>query len=253
MKESAPKKSPDKKENFLDKPISISRRNFLGMGVAAAGAYALKDWHDYRNEELSQYEGPKRLQEIIDLMEILDIHLPNDTLYGFTFPSTKEMGLKFKQALTTKVGTPPIPTLIIIQEKIPQSTIGSLVHRDRGITAPRISRGIDSNSPSFLHLPEYSQTHSVQESIPYIYHEGVHLFYQEGHAGEPERVFENENFANIANVLLDKFFKASNKATVAYDEAVANNKPEIWETYLKELYKLAPDCCEQKLNTELRD
>ncbi len=248
MNESAPQqtgKNPDRNEKFLDKPIT--RRNFLGMGAAAAGAYALKDWQDYKNEKLSQYEGLKRIKYTLDLMEALDLPLPKDTLYGFTFPTTKEMALKFNDAFEKRVGADePIPSLTIIQEKNPESMVGKFVHHNRGITAPYIERAPDADSPSVLYLPEYTKEDTPKETIPYLYHEGIHLFYQEGHADEPERVFENENYANIANVLLDKFFRRSGNATRAYDEAVAQKKPEIWETYIKKLYGLPPNCCEQK-------
>ena len=251
--EQVPSDGEAKESGFLDKPMS--RRDVLKLAVAGSGAYLVKDWFDYQKEEREQFEIPPRIKEVFELMESLNLKLPEDKLYGFTFPTTKEMSQKFKEAIEKQVGDPTVPSLIILQERAPKTLIGSIAHLDRGITAPRVSRSISPDSPSLLYLPDYSEKDSVPETIPYIYHEGMHLFYQTGVDNSPEGTFENENIANIAQVLLGNLLKSMKHrlnnldagAGEAYEEAVRQNDKAIWEEYLKKLYKLPENCCTLKV------
>ncbi|MDO8522229.1 MAG: hypothetical protein Q7S08_03005 [bacterium] len=252
LEKSSKKSTPvehNKSASFLDKPVT--RRDAL-KGIAVVGAaYMIKDFGDYKQEELDQFEVPTKMREALELMDRLNLELPEDKLYGFKFPTTGEMAGKYKDALERQVGNPSIPSLIVVQERKPKTVIGSIMHYGQGITAPRISRPNSPDSPSSLYLPDYSEKYSVQEMVLSAYHEGYHLFYQAGVDNSAQGSFDAENITNIADILLSKLLDSlkyrvkslGNEATKAYENAVAQNDKTIWEKYLKELYKLPENCC----------
>ncbi len=252
-KPATPTEQSEKLTPFLDKPMS--RRDFLKVtgaaATAVAGVYGFTDWRDFEKEELDQYKVHERMGQTIDLMESLDLKLSEDKLYGFTFPTTREMAGKFNEALKKEIGNPSVSSLIVVQERAPRTIIGRIAHAGRGITAPRVRRAQSSEFPSFLNLPDYSEKHSAPETIPYLYHEGLHLFYQELSKNSSQNIFDDENIANVAEILLGRLLQSLNyrlsgfegRAVEAYEQAVSQKDRKVWEEYLKSLYKLPQDCC----------
>lgn len=219
-----------------------------------AGAdYMVGDYRKFQQEELSQYYESPVVKATIELMDSLNLEIPKDELYGFVYPTTREMAMKYREALNKKVGSSQVPSLVVEQEKDPKTVIGSFVHRNRGITAPRVNRSNSPDEPSILRLPSYMETQSIIHSVSDLYHEGIHLFLQKGAIDNsvPEKVFQQENMPSIADALLRGLLKSADdkledfdiELEAAYKEAVAKGNKSIWEIYLKKLYKLPQDCC----------
>lgn len=251
-REEGRKTKTEESSSFLDKPIT--RRDLLKLGVVGATSYLLKDFIE-SNQDTDEYTVPERVEEAILLLKDIDLVLPKDQLYGFTFPSTKEMAEKYKEALSRQVGSPPIPSLIIVQEREPK-TLTRFVKVNLGLErkhdAPTIFSADNLNSPAFLYLPYYTQRDSSERTVETLYHEGIHLFYQKISPSAPsnQEIFDDENMATMAaNVLLNQLLRERGykipESTIApaYFQAVARNNRAIWEEALKKLYKLPADCC----------
>lgn len=248
------KKELGKEPGFLDKPMT--RRDFLKVSAAIGVTYAAgkglmlgtEDYKKFKAEELSQFGESPVVRAAVELLGRLDIKVPKDELYGFVYPTTGEMAAKYREALSKKVSSPQVPSLITIQEKEPKSAIGSFKYRDRGITAPRVSRSNSPDEPSYFRLPSYMEEYSVNHAASTLYHEGLHLFFEHSvdNVGAPEEVFHSENVANIGDVLLSDLLHSTSDPIgdvqaapkAVYYEALKRGDKSIWETYLKKLYKL---------------
>lgn len=256
-----PSPSPDDKLQELT-PRGRSRRKFLRKAAivvtgTAVGAGIIYDVFKGNLEEISQYEVPEKVTKAIDLLEQLDLQLPQDQLYGLTFPSTKEIAQKYQEGLTTKIGDPPIQRLIVKQEKEPQALsrrILRLLGRVKIHEAPEKSTGKSIEEHSFLYLPPYYATEdwiNIARTAITLYHEGIHLFYQQP-AKTDQELIDNENPANIASLLLMRLLKEKGHDLGelfffddinAYERAVTENNKDVWEKELKKLYEVPEDCC----------
>lgn len=242
---------------FLDKPIT--RRDLLKLGGAAAAAYLLKDIHSPQEIDPDRYKTPEKVLNAIKSLEDMDLQLPQDPLYGFGFPSTREMAKKYQEALSTKIeGSPFDSSLVVIQEKKPETITQAMVDmipplgKIFGIfeksEVPHVLKG----EPDYLYLPPYVARDSLVETAVVLYHEGLHVFFQEGESdGSNQTTFNREIMPNIGNILLDRLLQSNGyelkryytKDYEAYDQAIRDNNREVWEQHLKTLYKLPQDCC----------
>ncbi|MSU74361.1 hypothetical protein EXS57_01115 [Candidatus Kaiserbacteria bacterium] len=247
-----------KPKSFLDEPMT--RRDFMRGALAVAGGFVIskglemgvKDYQEFQKEENSQYSESLLVQAAIELMDNLNLELPKDQLYGFVYPTTREMAMKYREAFNRKVGDLQIPSVVTVQEKDPKTLIGSIVHLKRGETVPRVQKSNSINEPSILRLPSRMERQTLVHSITDLYHEGLHLFFQSGKydLSSPDNVFLHENMPSIADALLrapllaiDPSEDFDESVEAIYKEAVAKNDRSIWETFLKKLYELPEDCC----------
>lgn len=245
-------KEPKEKASFLDKPIT--RRDILKLAAVGGVSYVLKDFIE-SNQDTNEYDVPERVEKAILFLKEIDLVLPKDQLYGFTFPSTREMAEKYEEALSRKVSRSQVPSLIIVQEKEPKTLI-RFVRVNLGLEkkhdSPVVSPADNLDSPSLLYLPHYTQKDSTAETAVTLYHEGTHLFYQKPYPSTPtaQEIFDSENVPTIAaNVLLNQLLLERDhkvlESTIApaYFQAVAENNRGFWEQALKKLYELPADCC----------
>lgn len=241
-------------------PKGVSRRAFLGRAIlgALAGQDVVRGLGEMWEEYTSQ-EGVKGVNKIVDFLETADFEVPQDKLYGFTYPSTKEMSQRWKEALHKTVGDPPMPYLLITQRNEPSTLTKRLISSLRlgevegnpFVTRP--APGKEDKEGIFLSLPASTKEDSLPKASIFLYHEGLHLFFQPSPIGfTPEEVFETENMPNVGEILFERTLfekefieEPADYAEIisAYDKAVAEKKPEIWEKRFKELYKLPEDCC----------
>lgn len=246
------KQPKEKRPSFLDRPVT--RRDFLKLTAAAGGAYLLKDILD-SGVDTDEYTTPERVNEAILFLKKLNLELPQDQLYGFTFPSTGEVAQKYEEALAKKIGNPPISSLIIVQEKEPKTLVRSvklLVGLEEKHESPAVNRSRNPDSHSLLYLPHYTQKDSVAEMALTLYHEGIHLFYQKAPSEKrnSQEIFDDENMPSIADAVLDQLLRTQGykigqefETNQAYFRAVGENNRGIWEQQLKKLYELPADCC----------
>lgn len=248
------KQPKEKGPSFLDRPVT--RRDLLKLAAVGGASYLLKDFIE-SNQDTDEYSTPEKVKEAILFLERLNLEIPQDQLYGFTFPSTKEMAEKYKEALSRTVGEPPVSSLIIVQEKEPRTftrTAKVFLGIERRSTAPNATVGYSQYAPSILYLPDYTQKDTVAETAITLYHEGFHIFYQNPQDGESsgQRIFDREIMPTIAaDVLLEKLLRdkgykmpdSDSSLASSYFQAVSENKREGWESALKKLNKLPADCC----------
>lgn len=248
-----PQKGKTRIGQFLDKPIT--RRDLLKLGGAAGAAYLLKDLTSSLENVPDRYKTPEKVQDAIKYLEEVDLQLPQDQLYGFTFPSIREMAKRYRETLNAKIeGSPFDSSLVVIQEKKPRTMIQAIIgiipplRKIFGTSeAPSVSKG----EPHFLYLPPYVADYSVVEMAGTLYHEGLHLFYQGELGGSKQDVFNREIMPNIADIFFDRAMlergedlkRYYTKDVDAYDQAVRENNRQVWEKHLKELYKLPENCC----------
>lgn len=241
-------KEPKEKASFLDKPIT--RRDLLKLTAVGGVSYVLKDFIE-SNQDTNEYAVPQRVKEAILLLKKLNLELPQDQLYGFTFPSTGEVAQKYEEALSRKVGDPPVSSLIIVQETEPKTLMRS-IKLFVGLEGKHDDPASSKNQPhSFLYLPSYTQKDPVDMTASIIYHEGLHLFYQDLSSNGYQEKFDDEIMANIAEIQLRQllrnrgFLKTESESDLerSYFQAVSENKRDIWEQALKKLYQLPQDCC----------
>lgn len=240
----------------IEGPKKITRRNILkGALVAvglAVGGIANHDYKTFQEEELSQYAESPVFNAAIELMDKLNLEVPKDQLYGFIYPTTREMASRYKEARGKIAADSPASTLIVKQEKDPKSLIGRIKYRNRGMTDPTALGVYSPETSVVLTLPSYMDTLSPNVQVAVLYHEGLHFFFQKGKYNKnatTEEDFQRENMPNIGEILLLKSLVAAGikledfylTGTSEYNEAVAKGNKSIWENYLKKLYKLSED------------
>lgn len=243
-----------KDRSFWEEPVS--RRNallaLLGLLGIGAGVSFLKDFAEAEVEILSQYDLSERVTDALNFLQLVDTTPKRDSLYGFTFPSTREIAGSYHRVLQSWYNNPDEqPPLIIIEEK----ETGTVVRRLRqflGLEEKNLEREAailvrkpDEKYADTIYLAPSFHTENIQERALTLYHEGVHLFNQLEAKNDLEH-FENEKYANIAEILLRKAFitrgfliRTRNPQLLeAYIKAVVNNNPKIWEKVLKEVYEI---------------
>lgn len=247
-------KPPGRISQFFDRPVT--RRDVLKLAGVGIGVYSLKDILDSFEIDPDRYATPEKVSAAIKYFEDIDLELPRDELYGFVFPSTKEMAHKYRELLNTKIEGSVFDTdLVIIQEKEPKTitqkflggipVVGRLVGTSED---PYVSK---MEYPYFLYLPPYVKHYTVVEMANVLYHEGIHLFFQKGSPSGPEDTFNREIMPNIADILIDNAMQSRGEKLVrhytgnieAYNRAIAEGDRAVWERHIKELYKLPQNCC----------
>lgn len=246
--------------DFKEQQRGLTRRSFLKRSGALIGsAFVAQDVLRGLAEPILELGEPVESLKTIDFLERLNIEIPQDKLYGFTFPSTKEVARKYKEMLNQTVGDPPIRKLIIVEEKNSGTISGQLAQLLGVISKsgdPRISRPQPGeDGPIFIYWPAQREKEQTSVRAISLYHEGLHLFYQSPpKLDSDEAIFNQENMPNIGEILLERVLfekglieEVTDYAEVisAYDRAVAEKKPEIWEDRLKRLYDLSESCCVQ--------
>lgn len=238
----------------------LTRRSFLKRsGALIGGAFVAQDVLRALYEPIAELGEPVESLKTIDFLEQINFEIPQDKLYGFTFPSTKEVAQKYKEMLNQTVGDPPIRKLIIVEEKEPGTISGRLAQL-LGINSksedPKISRPQPGeDGPIFIYWPAQREEDQTSLRAISLYHEGLHLFYQSPpKLDSDEAIFNQENMPNIGEILFERVLfengfigEVTDFAEIisAYDRAVAEKNPEIWEKRFKNLYALSEDCCVQ--------
>lgn len=240
----------EKAGGFLTRPIS--RRNLLILaattGGASVGLGLLRDFLDATKDQ-DEYGVPEKATKALAFLEEANIALPQDELYGFTFPSTKEMALKYRAALNKPIGDPTSSSLIMFQQTEPR-TLTRLARRIFGFEkfSSEIESKIDQAHVGgqvvhILPLPSWT----LDETIPWfavlMYHEGMHFFYQdEGGPKNSQEWFQRELEANIGDVILKRLLRASGDVITqtstdeTYADAISQRDKTIFEKELNRLY-----------------
>lgn len=248
--------STGKISSFLEKPVT--RRDLLKGAAVVGGAYLFKDLVETVAADPEKYKVPENFHQALALLEKVNLELPQDQLYGFTFPPTREMAQKYREALQKRVGDYQLESLIVVQKKPPRTFWGNLSQTLSGgpDETPRASRASSPDKSSFIWLP----AHFIDAGLPTIasslYHEGIHLFYQppankDNKSETFQEKFDSENLPTISDVLLGRLLESNNlripgfetDTVRAYERAVAENNKDIWEKEFKKLYQLPRDCC----------
>lgn len=237
------------KKDFIKKAAII-----FGIVVVILGIDALRGVIEFVRE----LDEPKKAMEAIKFLEEANLQLPQDPLYGFTFPSTKEMAQKYGEALT-RTKAPEPRWLIIIQEKEPRSFIRQFLRlfesesKKEARKSPRVLvPKVGEKGSVYIYLPPSVVKDPPPELARWLYHEGFHLFYQPlRNPTSDQEEFNDEVQPNISDILLGRAL--ANRSDIkdyieidrnmAYDQAIRENNREIYEKALKELYELPQDCC----------
>ncbi len=229
----------------------LTRRSFLKktalLGGVVGGTLALDTLRGV-GEFIEEYENePKNITDVIKFLEE-DLQLPQDPLYGFTFPSTREIAQKYKEALL-KTRDNGLRWLVIIQEKEPKSVIKKIIRTSNN---PRISKPEKGEDGSvYIYIPPSMANDPPAELARWFYHEGFHLFYQPFYPPDSdEDRFNREIPTNIADILLGRLVSQRTGKEYfnididrGYDQAVRENNRGLFEEELKKLYALPQDCC----------
>src|SRR5258708_5751017 len=216
----------------LNRPVT--RREALVSTLLAGGVIgAFKANQDYKDSDEAvrkENEYSPQFVETLTFMFERNIQLPQDKLYGFDFPTTREMAIKYLDALQPYFepgNEETSPKLFVVQEseplqitrKLRQAALYSqtfpkwisdsliymlgyepIVHRGAyGVTLVGATPE-DSSTVSFA--SGFGQR-SLGDRTQTVYHEGVHLFFQPGDERFDDQ-FQAEIHANTANMLLSR-------------------------------------------------
>lgn len=233
----------------------VTRREFLfGVGLVVGG-FVVKDYIEAVEEHNSQFELSATVSETLQFMQTLDIDLPIDPLYGFEFPTSREMAHMYHEVLIPGyVDTKQPYKLIIVQERDPKHMMRwvrqllGIEKRNYCGTRAVVVHGSSKEEPDFLYLaPSFKRNNMAERAIT-LYHEGLHLW--DPQAGRDEEdLFSSENKASIGEMLLQRAYlqhpqqrylimNFSQNLADAYDKAVTEGNPDIWKAALLELYGL---------------
>lgn len=258
---SAPAKELTRR-SFIKKVAVVS--GIVGGALSLDTLKGVGEWMD----EL--YNVPRNAIEAINFLEETDLQLPQDPLYGFTFPSTKEMAQKYREALLKNLDDNPARSrwLIIIQKKEPRSSIIQFLRlfesewKKDSRKDPKISKPESGKNESvYIELPPWMEKYPREQLAKTFYHEGFHLFYQPFYPpASDEEVFNREIPTNISEILLgralslrtgEEYFEID--IDRGYDRAVRENNRGLFEKELRKLYQLPEDCCTYQQRELLQD
>lgn len=226
----------------------VSRRAFLGFLGVGAAAYIAQDYSDADRAISRQFELSPQFHEALQFMLNLEVTLPQDTLFGFVFPSPREIAESFIDRLQHTLIDPENPQLYVVQETpVTQwtrriSQFLNIEPKNHCSVGAVVYLRESKDQPDWMYLPEDFPNRSLAERAISLYHEGLHLFDPEADHSEDE--FKRENKATIGTILLEKVLMAQKKQIIlpssldlthAYEEAVAKNNPEIWKEALLNL------------------
>lgn len=236
----------EKAEGFLTK--HISRRNLLFLSATGVGGLAFKDFLESTKDQ-DEYGVPEKVEKALAFLKEVDLQLPQDQLYGFTFPSTKEMALKYRTALNKPIGDPSTSSLIMFQQTEPR-TFTRLAKKILGLE--RYSNEIESKIDQahvggqvvhILPLPSWTLDETIPWFVALLYHEGMHIFYQdEGGPKNSQDFFKRELEANTGEMILQRLLRArgdvipQTSTYEAYTDAIAQKNKSIFEEELERLY-----------------
>ncbi|MBI2036408.1 twin-arginine translocation signal domain-containing protein [Candidatus Microgenomates bacterium] len=243
-----------------------TRRKFIKAGAIATvatgitGSSLTLDFLKGLWRYLEQYgTTPENVQQAINFLEEADINLPHDQLYGFDFPSTKEMAQKYREGLKKTTGDSLGDSkrwLAIVQEKQPNTFTWRLLqftgaikkHDDPSTSKPEEGQ----EGPIYFYIPSSMSKLSTPRLAKILYHEGFHFFLQPGHyPATDQEEFNREIKPNIAEIILERALvnrgdiknSLQIDIDIAYDQAIKENNRDIFEKELKKLYELPEDCC----------
>lgn len=237
-------------------PNQLTRRDLIKVGAAVTATLGIsKDLIDtvsdmYAEEEFSE---PEKIKKPLELLDELNLELPQDNLYGFTFPSTREMAQKYQQALGRKLASEPTKNWFMVSIIRGRPTLTkTILGLSSILDSPTVYQSSGPDDPAKLNIPSWILLlRSPAELAATVYHEGIHLFYQQKKMMSDQTVFDRENMAYIGDIFLIRLLRSRgydiNNATrdleIAYDKAVDSNGKEIWEQELKKLEGLPQNCC----------
>lgn len=236
----------EKAGGFLFRPIS--RRSLLFLSAAGVGGLLLRDFLESTKDQ-DEYGVPEKVEQAIAFLEEIDLELPQDELYGFTFPSTKEMALKYRTALNKPIGDPTSSSLIMFQQTEPR-TLTRLAKRifdferfSSEIESKIAQAHVGGQTVYTLPLPSWTLDETIPWFVALLYHEGMHFFYQDELGPKNSQdFFKRELEANTGEVILKQLLRArgdvitQNSTDEAYTDAIAQKNKGIFEKELNRVY-----------------
>lgn len=245
------------------KPVSRGEF-FVALGIIG-GAVAIKsvvqDYVEAEEEVNRQFELSHQFEETLRFMSDIKVTLPQDTLFGFIFPSPKEIAEDFIKRLQQTLIDPENPQLYVVQETpVKQWTrrlrqFLNIEPKNHCSVGAVVYHRASPDQPDWMYLPEDFPNRSMVERAITLYHEGLHLFDPE--AGYSEDDIKRENKATIGTILLERVLMGQKKHIIplsdqdlsrGYEKAVANNNPGIWK---EALLSLSRESTEEVHNTPL--
>lgn len=235
---------------FWNKPVK--RRDFaIGTaGVTAIGTliYLARDYAESEEETLSRFQLSERVTGTLDFMRQVDLTPPQDRLYTFTYPSTREVAERYLDRFIPYYQTFEAESTLFVFEESRTSYFFRRVKQAIGLepTVPEevggyVIRAIEPGEIDGLYLnPSFQLANSAERAL-ILYHEGLHLFYQ---PPITENFLFQESMPNIGGLLLTQQYmdnkylvrRINYKLQSAYQKAVSENNPRIWEQAVKEVY-----------------
>lgn len=240
------------KPSFWDKPIT--RREALAGATAITGLatviYLARDFAASEEEELGQYQLSERVTDTLEFMRANELTPPQDLLYGAAFPSTRDVAKQYLDALIPWYLNPDSTPRLVVVEETNTSYFFRRVKRFLGMenyiteeAGGTVIKATNEDEADALYLnPSFQKANHTERAIT-LYHEGLHLFY---HPADLDGFLASESMPNIGQILLSRMYiengflirSFSHSLWVAYDQAIQQRNPRIWEQALKEAYRV---------------
>ncbi|MBI2018763.1 hypothetical protein HYS96_03615 [Candidatus Daviesbacteria bacterium] len=244
--------TPKERPSFWNQPIT--RREILKVTVSTAGLgtaiYLAGDFIASQEEEDAQYSLSERITDGLEFMKTQGLTPAQDVLYGFTYPSTKEVAQQYLNALIPWYLNPDRKPWLVVIEEGNTSYFFRRVRRfigwDKNITEEAdgtVIRATNEEEIDLLYLnPSFQKANHTERAVT-LYHEGLHLFYQ---PPDLDDFLASESMPNIGQILLSRLYiengflirGVNRQLWAAYDQAVQQKNPQIWEQALKDAYKV---------------
>lgn len=240
------------RSSFWERPIT--RREALVVTATVTGLgtviYLARDFAASEEEELGEYQLSERVTDTLEFMKATELTPPQDLLYGATFPSTRDVAKQYLDAIIPWYLNPDSKPRLTVVEETNTSYFFRRIKRFLGMenyiteaSEGTVIRAINEDEVDELYLNPSFQTANHTERAITLYHEGLHLFYQ---PADLDDFLTSESMPNIGQILLSRLYiengflirGVDRQLWAAYDQAIQQRNPRIWEQALKETYKV---------------